>query len=64
MALFDSLPKTLRAALGRSNHPWAPSWAVLVLRKGFPLEAVIARIDQADREMAVRRELQLLRGQG
>ena len=65
MEHFDSLPLELRAALANANHPWAPSWAYLVMRLGaWPLDAVISRVTTADREEELQRELDLLRGEG
>jgi hypothetical protein len=69
MGVFDRLPKAVRTGLANSAHDWAPHWAHLatsyaktVLAR--PPAAVIERIERADREEALRREIQLLAGQG
>lgn len=62
---FDALPKAVREALASANHPWAPHWAEFSLHwELFSDAAIVARIEKADREEAMRRELQLLAGQG
>jgi hypothetical protein len=64
MQAFEALPVTVRRALANSNHPWAPHWALWAVRDGYPAAAVVARIERADKEQAMRRELKLLRGEG
>jgi uncharacterized protein DUF6525 len=64
LRVFDALPKSVRAALADANHDWAPHWARSVLRLGFPEAQVVERLRRADREEALRREVQLLRRQG
>src|SRR3954451_9687942 len=65
MEHFDSLPPELRSALANANHPWAPSWGIIVTKFGkWPLDAVIERLIKADREEEYLRELELLHGQG
>jgi hypothetical protein len=63
MAAYDTLPRAVREALANANHPWAPHWATSAIRRWAP-DAIIERIAQADCEEAIRRELQLLAGQG
>jgi len=60
----DRLPKKVRTALSYANHPWAPHWAAEVLWLGYPANAVIDRIHQADREQAIKRKVSLLKGEG
>src|SRR3954471_19112685 len=65
MAHFDSLPPELRAALANVNNAWAPSWGYMVMRIGaWPLDVMISRVELADREEELQREMQLLRGEG
>jgi hypothetical protein len=58
------LPTELRETLANANHPWAPSWAHVVMRFGvWPLDVVISRVAIADREEELQREMQLLKGE-
>src|SRR5436190_18021508 len=63
MKVFDSLPKRVRLALESSAHDWAAHWAAGVTG-AWSAKAVVERIEQADAEESLRRELQLLRGEG
>ena len=70
MEVFDALPKVVREALAAANHPWAPHWAMLAgnnyARRSSRTSPgdVVERMKRADREEALRREMQLLKGQG
>jgi hypothetical protein len=64
MHLYDRLPRRVRAALASANQPWAPHWADEVVWRRFHSAAIVERIERADREEALRRELQLMAGKG
>ena len=61
---FDALPAEVREVLANSNHPWAPHWATTAMALTWQAPAVVDLISQADRKMALQRELQLLKGKG
>jgi len=64
MRLFDRLPRVVREALANANQPWAPHWASEADWWGYSPATIVERIERADREEALRRELQLLAGKG
>jgi hypothetical protein len=63
MRTFNTLPSEVRRALAASVHDWAPHWAEAVLH-GWSAKEVVERLQRADQEEAVKRELELLRGEG
>lgn len=64
MAAFDTLPRIVRTALANAQQPWAPHWAERACLRRFPPAAIIERLERADRDEALCRELQLLAGKG
>lgn len=56
-------PRHLTAP-NNAHLPWAPHWAEYALLWRFPVSAVIERIGRADRDEALKRKIQLLRGEG
>jgi hypothetical protein len=63
MRTYNALPPEVRQALAESVHDWAPHWAEAVLH-GWSAKEVVERLRRADQEEAVKREFQLLRGEG